>query len=85
MKAGKISDNEILATANKKLCYRPKLQVAYDRLLIASAHGQSISGLWENYLRHGGDRTMVDDGVDHNNWKRVDLKSKAATSRTAQS
>ncbi len=69
----RFSDAAILRSADPTLCTRPKLQIAYDRCLLSDApcHSDHYSKTWTAYLEAGGDRGMVDHGIDLGNWKRL--------------
>ena len=68
-----LTDEAILLSADKALCQNKTLQLAHDRMLLCTAEPEEeeYRRLWQNYLKAGGDRTMRDNGIDLENWKRL--------------
>lgn len=65
------SDEEILATADVALCVNRELQAAHDQMmLIGRWEGSEYATAWNRYLAAGGNRTMIDSGIDNENWQR---------------
>jgi len=69
-----ITDQVILDSADKALCLKPSLQIAYDRMMLSNAEPgtDEYSHNWRAYLSAGGDRTMLDAGIDLENYKRLE-------------
>lgn len=65
-------DTQILATANPALMSNRELQAAHDQMMILEAEPDTdeYRRRWQRYLAAGGNRTMIDDGIDNDNWKR---------------
>lgn len=67
-----IADEEILAKAAPTLCRDEKLQLAHDKMLLSTASpgSEEYGRLWKEYLAAGGNRTMIEPGIDNENWRR---------------
>ncbi len=65
------TDKKILATVNPKLMLNKRLQLAHDRMLLCHAqpNEKEYGDKWHEYLIAGGNRTMIEDGIDNENWK----------------
>jgi len=67
-----LTDEEILETADPLLVLNKRLQLAHDRMLLCSEEAGSYEYAvkWREYLDAGGNRTMIELGIDNNNWQR---------------
>jgi len=74
------TDEEILSQVDQTLYRNTELQIAHDRMLLCSSPPESeeYKKLWHDYLLAGGNRTMIEQGIDNENWKRLRNLTKLA-------
>ncbi len=67
-----VTDSEIIATAEKSLMLNQKLQLAHDRMLLCPTgpETEEYSTRWRDYLDSGGNLSMIEPGIDNENWRR---------------
>ena len=67
-----LSDDQILATADQALVLKRRLQLAHDRMLLCPTgpETEEYALRWREYLDAGGNRSMIENGIDNENWRR---------------